>query len=420
MFTVMASAVLLIGTLDTKGREVAYIRDRLHALAVQTLVLDAGILGEPLDIVPDIPHEYVARAAASTMDWLRNAGSRSAALAEMTKGVKQITLDLMKQGRLRGVICLGGVEGAALGAAAMRALPVGFPKILIAPAGPGKRYFSSLMGTRDIMVMHSVADLSGIDPLSKAVFDNAAAAMAGMTKHGALETRRAEGGKSGRKYVAVTMLGNTAKAVTHIRERLAERGIGTMFFHANGVGGPAMEELAAEGMFLGVIDYTTSELADQLFGGYHQGGEKRLERVGTLGLPQIIVPGCIDFIVCGPRDEVPARLKKRPSYSNNPEFTQVRLNREEMVQTGQAMARKLNKATGPLAVVVPTRGFSTSNVPGGVFWDPDADLAFLQTLMLDLRSDIPVIPVEAHINDNAFSERVADEFIRLIAVRNEK
>jgi uncharacterized protein (UPF0261 family) len=238
--------------------------------------------------------------------------------------------------------------------------------------------------------------------------------MAGMVKRGSVQWRKTETGKPGRKYVALTVLSNTAKGVAHIKERLAERGIGTILFHANGVGGPAMEELAEDGMFLGVIDYTASELVDQLFGGYHQGGEKRLERVGMLGLPQIIVPGCIDFTVSGPRDEVPARLKKRPSFSNNPEFTLIRLSREEMLETGQIMARKLNKATGPLAVVVPTRGLSTSNVPGGPFWDPDADMAFLQTLMLDLRPDIPVIPVEAHINDPAFSERVTDEFIRLI------
>jgi uncharacterized protein (UPF0261 family) len=416
----MTGAVLLIGTLDTKGPEVAYVRDKLNALGVATLVLDAGILGEPVDITPDIPREYVARAGASTMDWLRNAGSRSAAIAEMTKGAKQVALDLASQGKLQGVIGMGGVEGAALGAAVMRALPLGIPKILVAPAAPGKRYFANLMGTRDIMVMHSVADISGLNPLSKAVFDNAAAAMAGMVQHGAIEARKTGTGKLGRKYVAITVLHNTAKAVSDIRERLAKRGIGTVLFHANGVGGPAMEALAEDGMFLGVIDYTASELADQHMGGYHQGGEKRLEKVGVLGLPQIVVPGCIDFAVFGPRDEVPARMKKRPTYSNNPEFTLVRLTRDEMLEMGQIMARKLNKATGPLAVVVPTRGLSTSNVPGGVFWDPDADMAFLQTLMLDLRPDIPVIPVEAHINDPAFSERVADEFIRLIEIRNEK
>jgi uncharacterized protein (UPF0261 family) len=408
----MAGSVLLIGTLDTKGNEVAYVRDKLLSLGVETLVLDAGIMGEPLGIVPDIPHEQVAKAAASTIDWLRNVGSRGAALSEMTKGVRQIALDLFAQGRLQGVMCMGGTEGASLGAMAMKALPVGLPKIVITPASSGKRYFASLMGTRDVMVMHSVSDISGLNPLSKAIFDNAAAAMAGMMKHGAAGVS-----KSGRKYVAITMLGNTSTGVMHIKERLAERGIGTILFHANGIGGPAMEDLAEAGMFLGVIDFTIDEVVDQHFGGYHQGGERRLERVGMLGLPQVIVPGCIDFMVHGPRDEVPARLKKRHSYSTNPEFTLIRLNRDEMQEMGQITARKLNKATGPLAVVVPTRGLSIPNVPGGVFWDPEADLAFLQALLLDLRTGIPVITVEAHISDPVFSERVADEFIHMLDVR---
>ncbi len=410
----MAGTVLLIGTLDTKGSEIAYVRDKLHSLGVATLVLDAGIMGEPLDIVPDIPHEQVAKAAASTIDWLRNVGSRPAAIAEMTKGVRKIALDLLARGRLQGIFCLGGTEGAALGAMAMKAMPVGLPKIVITPASSGKRYFASLMGTRDVMVMHSVADISGLNPISKAIFDNAAAAMAGMVKFGAVGVS-----KTGRKYVGITMLGHTSTAVMHIKERLAERGIGSVLFHANGVGGPAMEDLAEAGMFLGVIDFTTDEVVDQHFGGYHQGGEKRLERVGALGLPQVIVPGCIDFMVHGPRDELPARLKKRHIYSTNPEFTQIRLNRDEMQEMGQIVAKKLNKASGPLSVVVPTRGLSIPNVPGGVFWDPEADLAFLQALLLELRTGIPVIPVEAHINDPVFSERVTDEFIRLLDVKRD-
>jgi len=410
----MAGTVLLIGTLDTKGGEIAYVRDKLHSLGVETLVLDAGIMGEPLDIVPDIPHEQVAKAAASTLDWLRNVGSRPAAIAEMTNGVRQIAIDLFAEGKLQGIMCLGGVEGASLGAMAMKALPVGLPKIVISPASSGKRYFASLMGTRDVMVLHSVADISGLNPLSKAIFDNAAAAMAGMVKHGATGVS-----KTGRKYVAITMLGNTVASVTHIKERLAERGIGTIFFHANGVGGPAMEDLAEAGMFLGVIDFTIDEVVDQHFGGYHQGGVKRLERVGALGIPQVIVPGCIYFMVHGPRDEVPARLKKRHTYSTNPEFTLIRLNRDEMQEMGQIIAKKLNKSSSPIAVAVPTRGLSIPNVPGGVFWDPEADLAFLQALLLDLRTDIPVITVEAHINDVAFSNRVADEFIHLLDVKHE-
>jgi len=413
----MTGTVLLIGTLDTKGREIAYVRDKIRALGVDTLVLDSGILGEPLDIVPDISHDQVARASGSTIEQLRNAGTRGAAVAEMTKGVRQMTLDLFAQGRLQGIICLGGAEGAVMGATAMKALPIGVPKILITPIASGRRHFGTLMGTRDIIVIHSVIDILGINPISRTIFDNAAASMAGMVKNGMVVI--GAGGKvntGGQKYVAITMLGNTTKAVMNIKDRLAEHNIEAIIFHSNGVGGPAMEELAEAGMFLGVIDYTTDELSDQQFGGFHLGGEWRLERVGALGLPQVVVPGCIDFMVHGPRDEVPARLKGRPAYYHNPEFTLIRLTRDEMQEMGRIMAKKLNKATGPLEVIVPTRGLSIPNVPGGVFWDPEADLAFLQSLMLDLRADISVITIEANINDQVFSDRVADDFLAMIDV----
>jgi uncharacterized protein (UPF0261 family) len=187
-----------------------------------------------------------------------------------------------------------------------------------------------------------------------------------------------------------------------------------VIFHSNGVGGPAMEELAEQGMFVGVIDFTTDELSDELVGGFHAAGDRRLERVGALGLPQVVVPGCVDFTVQGRRDEVPDRLKGRPAYYHNPEFTLVRLTKEEMVEVGRIMARKLNEASGPLAVVVPTLGLSIPNVPGGAFWDPEADAAFLDALQNDLRKDIPLITVEAHVNDAVFSGRVADEFLKLV------
>jgi uncharacterized protein (UPF0261 family) len=413
----MTSTVLLIGTLDTKGREIAYVKGRIQAMGVKTLVLDAGILGEPLGVKPDIPHDQVARAAGSTLEWLRNAGSRGAAVAEMSKGVREVALGLLAKRRLQGIICLGGADGAVMGASAMNALPIGVPKVLVTPIASGKRHFGTLTGTRDVMVVHSVVDIVGLNPISRAIFDNAAAAMVGMVKNntaivgisGRLDTRP-------QKYVAITMLGNTAKGVLNIKERLAKHNIEAVLFHSNGAGGPAMEELAEAGMFIGVIDYTTDELSDQQFGGFHQGGERRLERVGMLGLPQVVVPGCIDFMVHGPRDEIPARFKNRPVSYQDAESTLVRLSRDEMQQVGQIMAKKLNKSTGPLVVVVPTRGLSMQDVPGGVFWDPDADLAFLQSLLLDLRSGIPVITVEANINDQAFSDRVADEFLNLLGI----
>jgi uncharacterized protein (UPF0261 family) len=404
--------ILLIGTLDTKGPEIAYVRDRVRALGGETLVLDSGILGEPADIVPDISRSDVALAAGSTIDALRDAGTRGAAVEKMKEGVKRVTLDLFAQGKLQGVLCLGGAEGAVLGATAMRALPIGVPKILVTPLASGRRTFGTFMGTRDIFVLHSVIDIAGLNPISQTVFDNAAAAAVGMARAG---YQPIEGPRdAGKKYVAVTMLGNTTRAVMRVKERIAAHGYESIIFHSNGVGGPAMEDLAEKGMFAAVIDYTTDELTDQLFGGFHQGGEKRLERVGTIGLPQIVVPGSIDFMVHGPRDQVPERFAGRPAYYHNPEFTLIRVLKDEMAQLGHLMARKLNGARGPIEVVVPTQGLSIPNVPGGVFWDPEADAAFRDALRADLRSDIPIIIVDDHVNSISFADRVADEFLKLM------
>jgi len=401
-------SILLIGTLDTKGVEIGYTRDRLRALGAQPIVLDSGILGEPIAIRADIPREQVAEAAGSTIDALRAAGTRGAAVEKMKEGVRKVTLDLLAQGRLDGVLCLGGAEGAVMGATAMKALPLGLPKVVVTPIASGRRHFGPLVGDRDILVMHSVVDILGINPISRVVYDNAAAAVYGMAKHG---TRFApdENGK----YVALTMLGNTTKGVMRVRDRLAERGFEAVIFHSNGVGGPAMEQLAEQATFVGVIDYTTDELSDTLVGGFHTAPPDRLERVGALGLPQVVVPGCIDFTVHGPRDAVPERLRDRPAYYHNPEFTLVRLIWDEMIEIGRIMARKLNAARGPLVVVVPTRGLSIPNVPGGAFWDPDSDAAFLDALRADLRKDIPLITVEAHINDVTFADAVADQFFKL-------
>lgn len=404
----MPRTVLLIGTLDTKGREIAYLRDRLHALGLQTLILDSGILNEPLDCVADIRREDVARAAGYELDALRTIGTRGAAVEHMVAGVERLARELYETRRFDALICLGGAEGAVLGAAAAKVLPIGVPKIIVSPIASGQRRFGPLIGTRDVLVMHSVVDILGINPISMTIFDNAAAAICGMLDHG--HTLRHDN----KRYVAITMLGNTTTGVMALKDLLAAHGYEAVIFHSNGVGGPAMEELAQQGLFAGIIDYTTDELADPLLGGYHA-APTRLEAAGALGLPQVIVPGCIDFAVFGPRHAVPAALRDRPAYYHNPEFTLVRLNQTEMAQLGAIFVRKLNAARGPVAVLVPTGGLSIANAPGGVFFDPAADSAFLQALQADLRSDIPVRLIDAHINDAAFAQAVAESFLELMA-----
>ena len=401
--------VAIIGTCDTKGPELAYIRDRLKSLGVKAMVIDSGILGEPLGIVPDIDRATTATYGDTTIDALRNAGSRGKAVRGMREALRNLMLELYKDKKMDGAIGMGGAEGAVMSAAAMMVLPLGVPKILVSPIASGHHFFHPLVGTSDMMVVHSVVDILGLNPIACTVFDNVAAAMKGMLESGHTLPKP----DSSQKYVAVTMLGNTTKAVMALKERLREAGYEAVIFHSNGVGGPAMEELAQAGQFVGVIDYTTNEVYDPLVGGIHDGGEHRLEVVGELGLPQVIVPGCIDFSVWN-TGTVPAVLKDRPFYDHNPEFILVRASHEEMIELGHIFARKLNRAKGKVEVVVPTQGLSIPNVPGGVFWNPEADADFLKTLISELRPDISIKTFAQHVNDPVFGVAVADEFIDMM------
>ncbi|MDX1416193.1 MAG: Tm-1-like ATP-binding domain-containing protein [Candidatus Promineifilaceae bacterium] len=403
-------SVIIIGTLDTKGPEIKYLRDRLQALGLGTTVVDSGILGEPLEIVPDIDRATAATYAGTTIEALRSAGSRGRAVAGMREALKKLTLELYREGQLDAVVSMGGAEGAVMGAAAMMVLPLGVPKVLVSPIASGYHFFEPLVGTADMMVVHSVVDILGLNPIACTIFDNVAAAVKGMVEHGHPLPKP----KPDEKFVAMTMLGNTTTAVMAAKELLAEHGYEAVIFHSNGVGGPAMEELAAAKQFVGVIDFTTNEIYDPLVGGIHDGGPDRLKRIGQLGIPQVAVPGCIDFSVWN-AGTVPASLADRPVYDHNPEYTLVRASHEEMVQLGHIFAARLNLAQAAVAIVVPVRGLSIPNVPGGPFWNPEADADFLAALKADIREDIPIITLEKHVNDPEFGRAVAQVFIEMMA-----
>lgn len=400
--------IALIGTLDTKGAEIAYVRDRLRALGAEPIVIDTGILGEPDGIVADVPHAQVAAAAGDDLEGVRAAGSRGAAVERMLLGVRAVCLDLLARGRLHGALCLGGAEGGLMGAGAMHALPVGLPKLIVTPSASGRREFAPFMGETDTMVMHSVVDILGLHPISRAIFDNAAAAVVGMARDGGGPV-----GDLGERTVGVTMLGQTTPGVMRLRERLLEAGHAPVVFHANGVGGPAMEKLAAAGALAGVIDYTLSELANSLMDGIHATGPDRLRVAGRHGLPQVVVPGCVDFFNQGARHTVPERFRDRKSYFHNPVATLVRLDAAEEAVLGGQVAERLNAAQGPVHVVAPLRGFSLADAEGGDLWDPEADRAFLDALRDGLRAGIGFEPVDAHVDDPVFADVVAARYLTL-------
>jgi uncharacterized protein (UPF0261 family) len=405
---VPAPHVVLIGTLDTKGREIEHTRRVLERLGALPVVVDSGILGEPDGCVPDVTRAEVAAAGGHDIDELRNAGSRGLAVERMLEGVRESCLRLFAEGRLDGVLCLGGAEGAILGAAAMRALPVGVPKVIVSPSASGRRPFSDFVGLNDVVVMHSVVDILGLNPIARSVFENAAAAVVGMARDGGGPL-----GELGPATVGLTMLGHTTPAVMRIRERLEQAGYEPVVFHANGVGGPAMESLARAGSIAAVVDYTLSELANTVMDGIHATGPDRLTAAAELGLPQVVVPGCADFFNQGAPATLPERYRGRKRYYHNPLATLVRLAPEEMVELGRMIASRLNPATGPLAVVVPTRGFSLADVPGGDLWDPEADEALVETLERELRPDIPFERVDTHVNDPELADLVAERFLAL-------
>ena len=403
-----APGIALVGTLDTKGPEIAYVRDRLRALGTRPGVVDSGILGEAEGCVADVPREAVARAGGHELAAVRAAGSRGAAVALMLEGVRATCLTLYAEGRVQGVLCLGGAEGALLGAAAMHALPVGVPKVIVSPSASGRRAFGPFVGEGDVTVMHSVIDICGINAISRAIFDNAAAAVAGMVRDAGRPI-----GRLGERCVGITMLGQTTPGVMRVREALLAAGHEPVIFHANGVGGPAMEHLIEAGALGGVIDYTLSELANSLLDGIHATGPERLRVAGRHGIPQVVVPGCVDFFNEGPLEALPERYRDRKTYFHNPVATLVRLSGEEETALGVMVAERLNEAVGPVRVVAPTRGFSLADAEGGDLWDPEADAAFVDALRDGLRPDIPFEAVDAHVDDPAFADLVADRYLSL-------
>lgn len=411
----MTKSVLIIATCDTKGPEAAYLRDGLNRLGIKTKVIDTGILGEPLEISPDITHDQLAAVGGLTLTELQNSGTRGRAVERMRSFVIKKVKELSDEGSVLGAIGIGGAEGSVMSAAALMQLPIGVPKLVLSPIASGRHEFGPLVGTSDMFVMHTVIDILGLNHISKTIYDNAIAAMAGLVAHG----HQLSVPPTGSKYVAVTMLGNTTTAVMALKDVLAESGYEVVTFHANGVGGPAMEELAEAGQFVGVIDFTPSEIVGLLVGGIHYGGPERMKRVGPLGIPQILVPACVDFSVHH-TTSIPDEKRNRPIYDHNPEFALARCNHQEMGAIGAYFAECANTSTGPVRVIIPGEGFSIPNVPGGVFWNRAADMFFESELRSKISPDIPIEKLPFHANSKEFGVAVAKSFLELVATSSNK
>jgi uncharacterized protein (UPF0261 family) len=405
--------VALPGTLDTKGREYAFVKARLIEAGVTPLVVDFGVLGEPA-IEPDISAAEVARHAGADLGELRfqreGTDTRGVALATMERGLIEVLRRLRAEGRCDGVLGLAGSGGSMVISGGMRSLPLGVPKLLVSTMAASVDA-GAYVGTRDICIMHSVTDIAGLNRVSRAILSNAAHAMAGMVK----EAARIDEVPS-KPLIAMTMFGITTPGVLRLVERLEEAGFETIVFHAVGSGGRSMEEMIEEGLIDGVIDYTVSELTDHLLGGIFDAGPERLTAAGRQGIPQVVVPGAIEVLNFGARSTVPAQYDKpeRRLIVHNPSVCAVRINREEASQLGTILADKLNRAIGPTAVLLPLNGLDKYEAPPDGPWiDREADAALFEAIRSNLRREIPLTEVEANINDPAFADRVFETFLRL-------
>lgn len=409
------ATVVLVGTLDTKGAEYEWLAARLREAGCDVVLVDAGVMPSPAGTVTgDIDAAAVARRAGHGLEALRAGGDRGAAVSAMADGVERIVGDLHREGQLHAVLAVAGSGGSFIAARAMQALPIGVPKVLVSTMAAGD--VSPYVGSSDITMMYSVVDVAGINSVSSQIMGNAVAAAAGMAIHH--ERSLNESRPQGRPLIGASMFGVTTPAVDAARRRLDELGYEVLVFHATGAGGRALEKLASGGFLAGVLDLTTTELADELVGGVLSAGPDRLTAAGRAGVPQVVAPGALDMVNFGPADTVPERFADRRLLVHNPTVTLMRTTAEEMTGLGASMGQKLASAQGPTAVLWPLGGISAVDAKGGPFHDPEADAAGLAALRAALRgSAVDLREIGAHLNDTSFGVAAADHLHQLISTQ---
>ncbi len=397
--------IVAIGTLDTKGAEVGFIRDRIAALGATPLILDTGILGEP-SIPADIGRKEIALAGGEDLPDLVARHDKAHTQAVMIAGLVNVVSRLFAEGNLDGVIAVGGAQGTALATAAMRALPFGIPKVMVSTVACGKTTFGPFVGTKDVTMIHSVADISGLNRLTRRILAQAASAVAAMAAV-PVEDR------GDRELVAITQAGVTTPGVMGVKARLEGMGFEVVAFHCNGIGGKAMEELILDGAIKGVIDFSPHEVTDLLFNGLMPAAPDRMLAAGQKGIPQVVVPGCTDNCLQGPPEEMPKDLLGRKWVRHTPTHTHVRTTPEEMSAVAHFIAQRLNEGKGPRASLIPLRGFSMLNREGDVLYDEAANMGYVETMRRELSTEVQQIEVDAHINSPEFVEATIDTFLRL-------
>ena len=398
------ATIAVLGTLDTKGREHAFVAERIRGRGHQTLLIDVGTGAEPA-VTPDVTRAAVAAAGGIDLAAIAARGDRGECVSAMAEAAPRLLERLVADGAIQGVISLGGGGGTAIASAAMRPLPIGFPKLIVSTLASGNT--AHYVGTSDIAMMPAVVDVQGLNRISRTILSRAAGAICGM-----VEADVAAG--DDKPLVVASMFGNTTKCIEAAIPLLEQAGYEVLVFHATGTGGRAMEALIASGLVAGVLDVTTTELADELVGGVLSAGPERLDAAAKHGVPAIVAPGCLDMVNFGEQASVPKQFTDRHFYVHNPQVTLMRTNADESAALGRLVASKLNASRGPVTVLIPRRGISVISAAGGPFHDAAADAALFSALETSLRPDIPRRSLDCDINDPTFARACVEALLENI------
>jgi uncharacterized protein (UPF0261 family) len=394
----------ILGTMDSKGDEHGFIAQQIQQRGHRCLVIDVGTLGQP-KLRPDITREEVLAKAGLKLPEIVAKNDRGEAVAAMSKAAPLMLSDLVAEKKIDGVISLGGGGGTAIATAAMRALPIGFPKLMVSTLASGNT--AQYVGVKDIVMFPSIVDVSGLNRISREILTRAAGAICGM-----VEAQVPPG--ADKPIIAASMFGNTTACVQRAQKVLEEAGYEVLVFHATGIGGRTMESLIESGMVTGVLDITTTEWADEAVGGFLGAGPTRLEAAAKKGVPAIVTPGCLDMVNFFGRGSVPDKFNGRTFYQHNPQVTLMRTTPEECAELGRIIAQKVNLSTGPVTFLIPLKGVSVISAAGQKFHDPVADKILFTTLKTFLRKDIELVEMDCNINDPAFAEACANALLKNI------
>ena len=405
------ATIAVLGTLDTKGREHAFVAERIWARGHAAVLIDVGTGAEPV-VAADVSRAEVAAAGGLDLAALVARGDRGECVAAMAGAAAAVIGRLVAEGQIQGVIALGGGGGTAIASAALRPLPIGFPKLVVSTLASGNT--APYVGTSDIVMMPAVVDVQGLNRISRTILTRAAGAICGMVEAD-VATAAAD-----KPLVVASMFGNTTGCIEAAVPLLEAAGYEVLVFHATGTGGRALETLVASGLVAGVLDITTTELADELVGGVLSAGPERLDAAARHGVPAVVAPGCLDMVNFGPPETVPQRFAGRRFYAHNPQVTLMRTSPEESAALGQLVAGKLNASRGPVQVLLPRRGLSVIGAPGGPFHDPAADAALFEALESGLRPGISCSSLDCGINDPAFARAAVEALLALMAVAGSK